>query len=193
MNDDDIEQDDIIKENDLKENTLLNKYSNNFKEMPFYLMTLEDNYGECKQIKIYQNSDPFELSYNFCKENNLDFESMKYIKKNIKEIIKRFSDTDKKESNFINSDSIYELVDEENSNDESEELENELLIQGFKAKLIDRPGAFHVKVDSPSYGPVQINYSIKDKSYTISNYEEVFRTYKEQNMTNFDSIVEFLA
>ena len=74
-----------------------------------------------------------------------------------------------------------------------EELENELLIQGFKAKLIDRPGAFHVKVDSPSYGPVQINYSIKDKSYTISNYEEVFRTYKEQNMTNFDSIVEFLA
>lgn len=73
------------------------------------------------------------------------------------------------------------------------ELENELLIQGFKAKLIDRPGAFHVKVDSPSYGPVEINYSIKDKSFTISNYEEVFRTYKEQNMTDFDSIVEFLA
>ena len=129
MNDDDIEQDDIIKENNLTENTLLNKYSNNYKEMPFYLMTLEDNFGECKQIKIYQDSDPFELSYNFCKENNLDFESMKYIKKNIKEIIKRFSDNEKKESNFINSDSIYELVDEENFDGESDEIENDASVK----------------------------------------------------------------
>ena len=56
----------------------LNIYKNN---RPFYLMTLETNNGEFKQIKIYQNSDPFELSYKFCKDNNLDFESMKYVKK----------------------------------------------------------------------------------------------------------------
>ena len=56
----------------------LNIYKNN---KPFYLLTLETNNGECKQIKIYQNSDPFELSYNFCKDNNLGFESMKYVKK----------------------------------------------------------------------------------------------------------------
>ena len=54
MNVDDIEQDDMNKENEITENALLNKYSNNYKEMPFYLMTLEDNFGECKQIKIYQ-------------------------------------------------------------------------------------------------------------------------------------------
>jgi len=69
----------------------LNEYKNN---RPFYLMTLETNNGECKQIKIYKNSDPFELAYNFCKDNNLDFESMKYVKKNIKEIVKKFNEDD---------------------------------------------------------------------------------------------------
>lgn len=74
-----------------------------------------------------------------------------------------------------------------------EDLENELLMQGFKAKLIDRPGAFYVKVDAPSCGNVIINYSIKDKSFTISDYDKVLRTYKEDEMEYFDKIVEFLA
>ena len=85
----------------------LNSYQNN---KPFYLMTLETNNGEYKQIKIYQNSDPFELSYNFCKDNNLDFESMKYVKKNIKKILKKF-----------NEDEHYIIVDEENYEDEDED------------------------------------------------------------------------
>ena len=74
-----------------------------------------------------------------------------------------------------------------------EDLENELLIQGFKAKLVDRPGAFYVKVDAPSCGNVVINYSIKDKSFTISDYEKVLRTYKEDEMDYFNKIVEYLA
>ena len=59
-------------------------------------MTLEDGNGETQQIKIYKNSDPYELAYNFCKENNLDFESMKYIKRNIKILLKNL-----KRKNFI--------------------------------------------------------------------------------------------
>ena len=75
-----------------------------------------------------------------------------------------------------------------------EDLENELLIQGFKAKLVDRPGAFYVKVvDAPSCGNVVINYSIKDKSFTISDYDKVLRTYKEDEMDYFNKIVEYLA
>lgn len=75
-----------------------------------------------------------------------------------------------------------------------EDLENELLIQGFKAKLIDRPGAFYVKVDSPSFPEkIIINYSIKDKSFTLSDHNKVLRTYKEGEMEYFDKIVEFLA
>ena len=90
--------------NSQKKKEELNTYKNN---KPFYLMTLETSNGEIKQIKIYQNSDPFELSYNFCKDNNLDFESMKYVKKNIKEIVKKF-----------NEDEHYIMVDEEYYEDE---------------------------------------------------------------------------
>jgi len=88
-----------------------NKKDENKNNMPFYLMTLEDNNGECKQIKIYQNSDPFELSYNFCKENNLDFESMKYVKKNIKEIVKKFNED--KDFTMIEEEECYEDEDED--------------------------------------------------------------------------------
>ena len=85
--------------NSQKKKEELSTYKNN---KPFYLMTLETNNGEIKQIKINQTSDPFELSYNFCKDNNLDFESMKYVKKNIKKILKKF-----------NEDEHYIIVDEE--------------------------------------------------------------------------------
>ena len=183
MNVDDIEQDDMNKENEITENALLNKYSNNYKEMPFYLMTLEDNFGECKQIKIYQDSDPFELSYNFCKENNLDFESMKYIKKNIKEIIKRFSDNEKKESNFINSDSIYELVDEENFVEESDDLENDTSVKernitekkGSRSSnklicsLMKRKIKFNHKINGVAPLQKKINEQIKKISHIKKN------------------------
>ena len=60
------------------------------KKPPFYLMTLEDDKGGFRYIKIYKNSNPSEIAFNFCKTNNLDFNFMKYIKKNIKTIIKNF-------------------------------------------------------------------------------------------------------
>ena len=81
---------------------------------PFFLMTLEDNTGKCQEIKIYQNTNPSELAYNFCKENNLDFCSMKYIKSNIKSIIKKFNEPQQKALKYNNSNnSIKEEEDED--------------------------------------------------------------------------------
>jgi len=106
------EKDELMEKNNLKDNLPKNRSINSFKLKPFYLMTLEDNDGDTKQIKIYKNSDPYELAYNFCKENNLDFESMKYIKRNIKNIIKKFEE---KDFYFLkNNNSIYEEEDEDN-------------------------------------------------------------------------------
>jgi hypothetical protein len=77
-------------------------------------MTLEDNMGKCQQIKIYQNSNPSELAYYFCKENNLDFTSMKYIKSNIKSIVKKFNEPQQKTLLYNNSNnSIKEEEDED--------------------------------------------------------------------------------
>ena len=54
----------------------------------FYVMTLQTENGEKHQIKIYENSNASELAFNFCKEYNLDFPTMKYLKKSIKQKIK---------------------------------------------------------------------------------------------------------
>ena len=90
-----------------------NILDNNEDKKPFFLMTLEDNLGKCQQIKIYQNSNPSELAFNFCKENNLDFSSMKYIKSNIKSIIKKFNDPQQKALYKNSNNSIKEEEDED--------------------------------------------------------------------------------
>jgi len=85
------------------------------KKQSFFLMTLEDISGKSKQIKIYQNSNPSELAYNFCKENNLDFSSMKYIKSNIKSIVKKFNESKQKAILYNNSNNS--IKEEENEDD----------------------------------------------------------------------------
>ena len=49
----------------------------------FYIMTLQAD-GERHQIKIFKNSNASELAFNFCKTYNMDFQTMKYLKKCIK-------------------------------------------------------------------------------------------------------------
>ena len=82
-------------------------------KQPFFLMTLEDNLGECQQIKIYKNSNASELAFNFCKDNNLDFTSMKYIKANIKEVIKKFNESHPTNTHLYNNNDSIKEVDEE--------------------------------------------------------------------------------
>ena len=103
------------------------------KKISFFLMTLEDNLGKCQQIKIYKNSNPSELAYNFCKENNLDFSSMKYIKANIKSIVRQFNEPKKKNFLYNNSNNSIKEEDEDDyltegtmrSNEKAKNMEND--------------------------------------------------------------------
>ena len=79
----------------------------------FFLMTLEDESGKCQQIKIYHNSNASELAFNFCRDNDFDYNSMKYIKENIKKIIKKFDEPDSKIIFLDASNSSIQEVDEE--------------------------------------------------------------------------------
>ena len=109
-----IEKKDTNNNNNKNESDLKENINNNEDKKPFFLMTLEDNMGKCQQIKIYQNSNPSELAYYFCKENNLDFTSMKYIKSNIKSIVKKFNEPQQKTLLYNNSNnSIKEEEDED--------------------------------------------------------------------------------
>ena len=95
------------------------------KDTQYYLITLEDSNGEHQQIRIFKNSDAAEIAFNFCKENNLDYKSMKYIKKNIQKIIEQFDEPNHKLFFLDNSYSSIQEVDEENMVSETTLLDNE--------------------------------------------------------------------
>ena len=75
---------------------------------PFFVLNLKDNNKECQQIKIYPNSNPSELAFNFCKENNLDFNALKFIKTNIKRVLQKFQINKSKSNRETKNNSIKE-------------------------------------------------------------------------------------
>ena len=86
----------------------------NVEETQYFLMTIEDEFGKRQQMKIYQDSNASELAFNFCRQNNYDYISMKHIKKNIEKIIKKFDEPDQKVIYLDCSNSSIQEVDEEN-------------------------------------------------------------------------------
>ena len=80
---------------------------------PFFVMTLEFEKGKQEYIKIFPNTDPDEVSFNFCKENNLDFVSMKYLKEEISELLCKFNEK-KLIGAVIGTNNSIEEVEEEN-------------------------------------------------------------------------------
>ena len=103
----------ILKNENLNNNNNINEYLDNEKEseQPFFIMTLEFEKGKYKKIKIYPDSDPTELAFNFCKVNNLDFASMKYINSEIETLLMKFKSNSNLEE--MTNNSIQE-VEEEN-------------------------------------------------------------------------------
>jgi hypothetical protein len=99
-------------ENSNKKNKFLpnKKTKNLIKEEPIYVMTIELDQGKSGNLPIFLNSNPEELSFNFCKQYNLDYSSMDFLKN---QIIKF-------KNEFINSDNniftpTIEEVDEEST------------------------------------------------------------------------------
>ena len=108
-----IKNTNIENEKKFKENT-------SEEDVYFYIMTLQAD-GQRHQIKIFENSNASELAFNFCKAYNLDFQTMKYLKKCIKQIILHFNIARKNEMIYLLKDnsSIQEVAEEEIITDNS--------------------------------------------------------------------------
>lgn len=91
-----------------------NNDKSNEQELNFYVMTLKVN-EQLKQIKIFKNSNASELAFNFCRDNNQEFSTMKYLKKCIKEIIRNFYNIQKNELEYLlkEKNSVQEAASEE--------------------------------------------------------------------------------
>ena len=110
-------------EKTLEKENIANKNEENSTEEGafFYIMTLQTDSGKKHQIKIYENSNASELAFNFCKDYNLDFPTMKYLKKSIKQIIQQFQNKKMNEMIYLFKDnnSIQEVAEEEVITDNS--------------------------------------------------------------------------
>ena len=61
--------------------------NNNLNKDPIYIMTLELEKGKPEKIKIYSDSDPMQIASNFCKEHNLDYNGLDYLRNKIEVLL----------------------------------------------------------------------------------------------------------
>jgi hypothetical protein len=158
----------------------------------FYIMTLQTDSGKKHQIKIYENSNASELAFNFCKDYNLDFPTMKYLKKSIKQIIQQFQNKKMNEMIYLFKDnnSIQEVAEEEVITDNSlkksgiSKMNNNS--QNKKTKLTIEEEEKNSK-PSISKENKEVNENIKETSDDDNN---VMNNSGENKNTNFLNIKE---
>ena len=88
----------------------------NHNNEPIYVMTVELEEGSSQSIKIYSDSTPEELAFEFCKKNNLDINAMKYLTDQIKNLLEELNENMghvESAENQIENDCIQEVDEEE--------------------------------------------------------------------------------
>ena len=167
----------ILKESNIKNN------NEEIKDTQFYLITLEDSNGEHQQIKIFRNSDSAEIAFNFCKDNNLDYKSMKYIKKNIQKIIEKFDEPNHKLFFFDNSYSSIQEVDEENLVSENTLLDNEAI----KDKNSNKKRIKEIKFNDNNNKEEKIN-TIKNTGENNEENNKIIKTNSNNNCNTRNNV-----
>ena len=89
-------------------NDLYDIENNNIEEIkkeedPLAILSLEIENGLIKQIKLFKNSNPEEVAFGFCKENNIDFSLMGQIKNEIEYLMNSYFQSTKKEKDIDNN------------------------------------------------------------------------------------------
>ena len=169
-----------------KKGTKESKNKNNnedIKHTQFYLITLEDSNGEHQQIKIFRNSDSAEIAFNFCKDNNLDYKSMKYIKKNIQKIIEKFDEPNHKLFFLDNSYSSIQEVDEENLVSENTLLDNEAI----KDKNSNKKRIKEIKFNDNNNKEEKIN-TIKNTGENNEENNKIIKTNSNNNYNTMNNV-----
>ena len=136
-------------------------------DQPFFIMTLEFEKGKYKKIKIYPDSDPTELAFNFCKVNNFDFTTMKYINSEIHNLLMKFKNNTNLEE--MTNNSIQEVEEENAMTDKTinsiERSKEELL----KNDIIDKKNKNDI---------IENEKKISSQDFKNSNKKKIFNKNK---------------
>lgn len=128
---------------------------------PLYVMTIELDEGKSSNVKIFLDSKPEELAFDFCKENNLDYSSMSYLSNQIKTLMEKFTNEITKENN-----ECIEELEEENTNTKRN---NNKLQKGKK-----------------EFKNINVN-SLKKDTHTLFSCEKFFNRIKERDVKKSNS------
>ena len=153
----------------------------------FYIMTLQAE-GERHQIKIFKNSNASELAFNFCKTYNMDFQTMKYLKKCIKKIILNFDNKRKNEMIYLLKDnsSIQEVAEEEIITDNS--LKKSGTYKKTNSKNINQKiDTSNLKIITDNNNAIKNNLGTKN---IIQKLEDAKNLNKEKNIINSKHSIE---
>ena len=149
----------------------------------FYIMTLQAD-GERHQIKIFKNSNASELAFNFCKTYNMDFQTMKYLKKCLKKIILNFDNKRKNEMIYLLKDnsSIQEVAEEEIITDNSLKKSGTYKNTNSKKK--------NQKIEKTNLQIITDNNAIKNKLETKNIIQKLEDVDKENNIMKTKKSIE---
>ena len=123
---------------------------------PLYVMTIELDEGKSSNVKIFLDSKPEELAFDFCKENNLDYSSMSYLSNQIKTLMEKFTNEITKENN-----ECIEELEEENTNTKRKQKK---------------------KKDRKEFKNINAN-TLKKDTHTLFSCEKFFNRIKENNVS----------
>ena len=153
------------------------------------LMTLAIDLGENdkKYLKIYSDTKPEELAYNFCYVNQLDYNSLNQLTEQIRKIIKNNKNSPKKESieknNFSNNDDYSKYINN-NNQDKKINKQNKL----FENDYISDKSTYKNKLNNSFNYTKGNNFERKNSNKKLNNsyYAPTISslTKKKENITN---------
>jgi len=171
------------------EDNVNNEISNNM-EIPPFIMTIDIDQGKSEKLKIYFDSNPEELAFDFCKRNNLDYNAMLYLKDEIKTVISN------NDESGLKKNQIQEMIKEENEEDEqhtdknieeeeqeeaikSESNMKEILNLNIENKLNEeKENLFEIELNPQS----KFQEENKQEKLPFSDYNNVLNTNPELNL-----------
>ena len=131
---------------------------------PLYIMNLELE-GKSAELKIYENSEPNELAFDFCCFYKLDFTSMKYLKEEIEKLLEKYKtryDDKLSPSKMSNFEIIYEEDKEENNIEKSSSAVNQLTNKEITQSLNTNSQKSNLLMKGPSKEVIHNNYEIQE-------------------------------
>ena len=92
--------------------------------LPLLTMSLELDNGLTEQINIYRNSDPETLAFEFCKEHNLELDSVNYLKEQIQKLLNETKEAEEEEDED-EEEQIEEVYEDEGTEDNRYEVKGQ--------------------------------------------------------------------